>query len=122
MSAKHMSNSIKSEWSVNEVAKWLVAALEGHVSSRQIQLELVSRFGFAVGDALIAEECACDGILLAISGSMRDMPNAKTDPVGHAAFKLVWDTFSQNSFFDKRRMPNRQWLDWKEQQTYRQFD
>ena len=117
-----MTNSAKSGWSENDLAKWLVAALEGHVPSKQIQLNLVSKFGLADDEALIAEESACAGILLAISGSKKDIPNPKTNPIGHAAFTVVWDTFNQNSFFDKRHAPNRKWLDWKEQQTYQQSD
>jgi len=117
-----MNNSAGLEWSENDLAKWLVTALGGHMPSKQIQSKLVSRFGLSADEALIAEKSACDGILLAISGSKKNMPNANDDPVGHAAFSLVWDTFSQNSFFDKRHTPNRKWLDWKEQQTYQQSD
>jgi len=118
-----MTNSKIREWSANDdLAKSLVTALEGHVPSKQIQMKLVSKFGLTDDEALIAEESACDGILLAISRSRRNMPNAKTDPIGHAAFELVWDTFNQNSFVDKRHTPNRKWLDWKEQQTYQQSE
>lgn len=117
-----MTDSAKTEWSQNDLAKWLVTALEGHVPSRQIQSNLVSRYGLADDEAFIAKESACAGILLAISGSKKDMPNPKTDPIGHAAFTLVWDSFNQNSFFDKRHTPNRKWLDWKKQQTYQQSD
>lgn len=116
-----MTNSKTPEQSANvDLARWLITALEGHVPSKQIQLNLALEFGLTGDDALIAEESACDGILLAISGSKRNMPNARTDPIAHAAFELVWDSFNQNSFFDKRHTPNRKWLDWKEQQTYQQ--
>jgi hypothetical protein len=117
-----MTISAKSEWSENDLAKWLVTALEGHVPSKRIQLKLVSKFGLADDEALVAVESACAGILLAISGSKKNMPNPKTNPIGHAAFTLVWDTFNQNSFFDKRHSPNRKWLDWREQQTYQESD
>ena len=113
-----MTTSAKSEQSENDLAKWLVTALEDHLPSKQIQLTLVSKFGLTDDEALIVEERAIDGILCAISGSKRNMPDAKTNPIGHAAFELVWDAFTQNSFFDKRHTPNRRWLDWKEQQTY----
>ena len=114
-----MTNSARSEWSGHDLVKWLVTALEGHVPSAQIQQKLVSRFGLADDEALVAEESACGGILLAISGSRKNMPNPESNPIGHATFELVWDTFNQNSFFDKRRTPSRKWLDWKEQQSYR---
>jgi hypothetical protein len=113
-----MTNSAISERSKNELAKWLVSAIEGHMPSKQIQLTLVSKFGVTDDEALSAEKSVVDGILLAISGSKRNMPDAKTDPIGHAAFDLVWNSFNQNSFFDKRHTPNRSWLDWKEQQKY----
>jgi len=109
-----MSKSI----SESGLAKWLVAALEGHVPSREIQSNLVSRFGLTDDEARIVESRAVDGILRAISGSRRNMPDAESNPIGHSAFELVWGAFNQNSFFDKRRTPNRKWLDWKEQQTY----
>ncbi len=117
-----MTNTAQSEWSENDLAKWLLTALECHVPAKQIQLNLLSKFGLTEEEALIAEESACDGILLAISGVKRNMPNAETNPIGHAVFTLVWDTFNQNSFFDKRHSPNRKWLDWKKQQTYRSSD
>jgi len=117
-----MANTAKPELSENDIAKWLVTALEGHMPSKQIQLKLASKFGLTDDEALIAEESACAGILLAISGRKKNMPNPKTNPIGHAAFKLVWDTFNQNSFFDKRHTPDRKWLDWKEQQTYQLSD
>ena len=113
-----MTNSAISERSKNDLAKWLVSAIEGHMPSKQIQLKLVSKFGVTDDEALSAEKSVVDGILLAISGSKRNMPDAKTDPIGHAAFDLVWNSFNQNSFFDKRHTPNRNWLDWKEQQKY----
>ena len=113
-----MTNSAISERSKNDLAKWLVSAIEGHMPSKQIQLTLVSKFGVTDDEALSAEKSVVDGILLAISGSKRNMPDAETDPIGHAAFDMVWNTFNQNSFFDKRHTPNRNWLDWKEQQKY----
>ena len=117
-----MINPPRPEGSENDLVRWLVTALQGHVPSREIQLAMVSRFGLTDDEARIALESACDGILRAISGSRSSMPNAETDPIGNAAFELVWDTFNQNSFFDKRRTPDRQWLDWKEQQRYQPFD
>jgi hypothetical protein len=94
--------------------------MEGHMPSKQIQSKLVSTFGLTGDEALIAEMSVFDGILRAISGSKRNMPDASTDPIAYEAFNLVWGTFNQNSFFDKRHTPNRRWLDWKEQQQYRQ--
>jgi len=117
-----MTNAAISERSTNDLARWLVSAIERHMPSKQIQLKLVSRFGLSDDEALIAEKSAIDGILLAISGSKRNMPDANTDSIGHEAFNLVWDTFNQNSFFDKRHTPNRIWLDWKEQQKYQPRD
>ena len=117
-----MGNSAESERSESDLAKWLVSALEGHVPSKQNRSELVSEFGLTEDEALIIEKQAVDGVLCAISGSRRNMPDARTDPIGHAAFELVWDAFNQNSFFDKRRTPSLKWLDWKEQQTYLQPD
>ena len=105
-----------------DLAKWLVSAIEGHMPSMQIQSQLVSKFGLTDDEAVIAERSVLDGILLAISGSKRNMPNSNADPIGYEAFNLVWDTFNQNSFLDKRHTPNRRWLDWKEQQQYRQGD
>ena len=117
-----MTKAAKSEPLESSLSEWLVSSIEGHVPSKQIQLELVSKFGLTDDEALIAEKSVFDGILLAISGSKRNMPDSKTDPIGHEAFRLVWDTFNQNSFFDKRHTPSRNWLDWKEQQTYQQRD
>jgi hypothetical protein len=117
-----MTKAARFEPLENGLADWLVTALEGHMPTGQIQTKLVSRFGLTIDQALIAEESARDGIFLAISGSKRNMPDSKTDPIGHAAFSLVWDSFNQNSFFDKRHTPNRKWLDWKEQQKYRERD
>ncbi|MEJ2298668.1 MAG: hypothetical protein P8X94_09260 [Woeseiaceae bacterium] len=117
-----MANSIKAEHVETDLVQWLVAALERHMPSRQVQLALVSRFGLTDDEALIAERQAIDGILRAISGSKRNMPDASSNEIGHAAFELIWEAFNQNSFFDKRRTPNRKWLDWKEEQTYLQLD
>jgi hypothetical protein len=117
-----MATSLETEQVESDLVKWLVSALAGHLPSRQIHLKLVSRFGLADDEARIVEERAIDGILCAISGSKRNLPDPKADPIGHAAFSLVWDTFNQNSFFDTRHSPSRKWLDWKEQQNYRRRD
>ena len=119
---EQMTKADKSEPLENGLSDWLVSAIEGHMPSKQIQLELVSKFDLTDDEAVIAEKSAFDGILLAISGSKRNMPDSKADPIGHEAFRLVWDTFNQNSFFDKRHTPRRKWLDWKVQQTYQQRD
>ncbi len=117
-----MTNTAMSNRSKNDLAKWLVLAMEGHMPSKQIQSKLVSTFGLTGDEALIAEKSVLDGILRAISGSKKNMPDVSTDPIGHEAFNLVWSTFNQNSFFDKRHTPSRKWLDWKEQQEYQQHD
>lgn len=117
-----MTNTSMPELSKNDLARWLVSAIEGHMPSRQIQSKLVSKFGLTGDEAIVAEQSVLDGILLAISGSKRNMPDANVDPIGCEAFNLVWDAFNQNSFFDKRHTPNRRWLDWKEQQKYRHGD
>jgi len=96
-----------------ELATWLLSALEGHWSHDRIQSTIVSRFGLTEQQARIAEERAREGVLKAISGSRRYMPDPNTDIVGHTTFNLVWSTFNQNSFFDKRRTPTRKWLEWK---------
>jgi hypothetical protein len=101
----------------SDLAKWLLTAIESHSPEKKIQATLVSKFGLPEDEARIAQERARDGILGAISGSRKNMPDSKSDQIGHATFNLVWSTFNQNSFFDKRRTPNRKWLDWKNQQT-----
>ena len=106
----------------SDLAKWLVAAMESHTPDRQIRSTLASRFGLPDDQAIVAQKRALDGILRAISGSRKNMPNPQTDPIGFEAFNAVWGTFNQNSFFDKRHTPSRKWLDWKEQQTYQQAE
>jgi hypothetical protein len=89
---------------------------------RIIGQTLVSKFGLSEDEAHVAHERAREGIFKAISGSQKNMPDSRADPIGHATFNLVWNTFEQNSFFDKRRTPSRKWLDWKDQQTVRRPD
>ena len=96
-----------------DLANWLLSALESHWSHERIQTTIVAKFGLTEDQARIAEESARAGILQAISGSRRNMPNPNTDAIGYETFNSVWRTFNQNSFFDKRRTPNRKWLDWK---------
>jgi hypothetical protein len=108
-----MADPVENESSEIDLANWLFSALEAHWSRERIQSTIVSKFGLAEEQARIAEESARAGILKAISGSRKNMPNPNTDAIGHTTFNLVWSTFNQNSFFDKRRTPNRKWLDWK---------
>lgn len=113
-----MTKSVERDFLQNDLAKWLLSAIESHSPYEWIQSTLVSKFGLPDDEAHVTQERAHDGVLGAISGSRKNMPDSKTDQIGHAAFNLVWSTFNQNSFFDRRRSPNRKWLDWKEQQTY----
>jgi hypothetical protein len=108
-----MADRVENGSSGLDLANWLLSALEGHWSRERIQSTIVSKFGLTEEQARIAEESARAGILKAISGSRKNMPNPNTDAIGHTTFNLVWSTFNQNSFFDKRRTPNRKWLDWK---------
>ncbi|MDH3468346.1 MAG: hypothetical protein OES26_20985 [Gammaproteobacteria bacterium] len=117
-----MAKAVERNYLERDLAKWLLAAIETHSPYEQIQSTLVSKFGLPEDEAHIARERAYDGILGAISPSRKNMPDSKTDPIGHTIFNLVWSTFNQNSFFDRRRTPNRKWLDWKEQQTYQRPD
>jgi hypothetical protein len=117
-----MTKRVEHSCSESELAKWLVSAMESHTPSQQIQEMLVSRFGLRDDEAITAQRCAYAGISRAISGSRKRMPTTETDPIGFAAFNLVWDTFNQNSFFDKRHTPSRKWLDWKDQEKYRYPD
>jgi len=117
-----MTKAVEREYLERDLAKWLLAAIESHSPNEQIQSTLVSEFGLPENEAHLAWERAVDGILGAISGSRKNMPDSKFDPIGHTIFNLVWSTFNQNSFFDRRRTPNRKWLDWKEQQTYQRPD
>lgn len=113
-----MTKSAERDVSARDLAKWLLDAMESHVPYDRIHSALVTEFGLQEDEAHDAQEGAYSGVLGAISGSRKNLPDLKTDPIGHATFNLVWDTFNQNSFFDRRRTPNRQWLDWKELQTY----
>ncbi len=117
-----MAKSVERDYLENDLAKWLLAAIESHSPYERIQSTLVSKFGLPEDEARVAQERAHDGVLGAISGIRKRMPDAKTDPIGHATFNLVWSSFNQNSFFDRRRTPSRKWLDWKEQQTYQRSD
>lgn len=117
-----MANSIEWDNSKEDVVKWLLAALKNHSPHQEVQDSLVSRFGLTEDEAQSAQEKARDGIIGAISGSRKNMPDSRMDPVGYATFNLVWSTFNQNSFFDKRRTPSRKWLDWKEQQNAQRPD
>ena len=112
-----MTRTSVCEFSTAEVAAWLVAALGGHLPTTQIHSTLVARFGLPEDKARVVRENARDGILLAISGTRKNSPDEAANPIGHACFDLVWSTFNQNSFFDKRSTPTRKWLDWKEQQS-----
>ena len=103
----------------DDLAEWLLKAIECHKPDKQIQSTLTGRFGLPEREARNALESACDGVFGAISGSKKSAPDTKADPIGFATFNLVWRSFNQNSFFDKRRTPSRKWLDWKEQQKYR---
>jgi len=114
-----MAKSTEIDYSETELAKWLLTAIEGHWPLERIQSTMVSKFGLPPDQARIAQEKAREGVLKAISGSRKNLPDSKSDPIGHTTFNLVWSTFNQNSFFDRRRTPNRKWLDWKEQQTCR---
>jgi hypothetical protein len=96
-----------------DLAHWLLSALEGHWSHDRIQATTVSKFGLTEEQARTAEESARNAILKAISGSRKNMPSPDTDAIGYTTFNLVWKSFNQNSFFDKRRTPNKKWLDWK---------
>jgi len=117
-----MAKPVERDNSKEDVVEWLLAALESHSPYERIQVTLISKFGLTEDEAHIAQERARDGIIGAISGSRKNMPDSKTDPIGHATFSLVWSTFNQNSFFDKRRTANRKWLDWKEQQKAQRPD
>ena len=108
-----MTESIEIGGSEIDLANWLLSALERHWSHERIQSTIVSKFGLTNEQAKIAEESARDGILKAISGSRKNMPSPSADTIGYTTFNLVWRTFNQNSFFDKRRTPNKKWLDWK---------
>jgi hypothetical protein len=108
-----MADTIENASSGLDLANWLLSALESHWSHERIQSTIVSKFGLTEEQARIAEESARAGVLKAISGSRKNMPNPNTDAIGYATFNSVWSTFNQNSFFDKRRTPNRKWLDWK---------
>lgn len=110
-----MARSDKTDAQESDLATWLLTAIESHLPDERIRSTLVSRFGLREDAARIVQGQARDGILGAITGSRNNMPDAKADPIGHATFNLVWSTFNQNSFFDKRRTPSRKWLDWKEQ-------
>jgi len=110
-----MARSDQTDARESDLATWLLTAIESHLPNERIQSTLVSRFGLRGDAARIVQGQARDGILKAITGSRIDMPDSKTDPIGHATFNLVWSTFNQNSFFDRRRTPSRKWLDWKEQ-------
>ena len=111
-----MANHVENGSSGLDLANWLFSALEGHWSHGRIQSTIVSKFGLTEEQARVAEESARAGILKAISGSRKNMPNQNTDAIGYTTFNLVWRTFNQNSFFDKRRTPNRKWLEWKSAQ------
>ncbi len=117
-----MAKSVECGYLERDLAKWLLEAIESHSPYERIQSTLVSKFGLPEDEAHIAQERARDGVLRAISGSRNNMPDSKSDPIGNATFNLVWSSFNQNSFFDRRRTPNRKWLDWKEQQTYQRPD
>ena len=108
-----MTDPIEYESTEIELANWLLSALEGHWPHDRIQSTLVAKFGLTPGQARIAEKSARDGVLKAISGSKKSMPSLEADAIGHTTFNLVWSTFKQNSFFDKRRTPTRKWLEWK---------
>ena len=114
-----MAKSTEINYSETELATWLLTAIEGHRTVERIQSAMVAKFGLPDDQARIAQERAREGVLKAISGSRKNLPDSKSDPIGHTTFNLVWDTFNQNSFFDRRRTPSRKWLDWKEQQTSR---
>jgi len=117
-----MAKSVQTDFLERDLAKWLLGAIESHSPYERIQSTLVSKFGLPEDEAHIVQERARAGILSAIAGSRKNMPDSKTDPIGHATFNLVWSTFNQNSFFDRRRTPNRKWLDWKEQQMHQRSD
>lgn len=104
------------EYPIPEVAEWLVTAFQGHLPAEEIHSTLTSRFGLQEDEARIAARHAREGILRAISGTRKNSPDKLTDPLGYAVFELIWSSFNQNSFFDRRRSPSRQWLDWKAQQ------
>jgi hypothetical protein len=97
----------------------LLAAIEGHWPLERIQSTLVAKFGLSDDQARIAQERAREGVVQAISGNRKNRPDSVSDPIGYATFNMVWNTFKQNGFFDRRRSPSRKWLDWKEQQACR---
>lgn len=97
---------------VEELAAWLVQKMQDRRSVDRTHAELITRFKLSADVARLAQDRACDGVIRAISGKPGNRPDAKTDPVAHATFELVCNTFNQNSFFARQRTPSRQWLDW----------
>ena len=114
-----MAKTVERDYLETSLAKFLLEAIEGHLPEEQIQSTLMSKFGLPEEEARVAQEKARGGVMRAISGSRKKMPDPIADAIGHATFNLVWSTFNQNSFFDKRRTPTRKWLDWKDQQPPR---
>jgi hypothetical protein len=114
-----MARTVESDNLETTLAKFLLEAIEGHLPEEQVQSTLMSRFGLPEEEARVAQEKARGGVIRAISGSRTSMPDPIADAIGYATFNLVWSTFNQNSFFDKRRTPSRKWLNWKDQQLPR---
>jgi len=114
-----MARTVEREHFTTSLAGFLLEAIESHLPEKQIQSTLMSKFGMSEDEARVAQEKARGGVMRAISGSRKKMPDPKVDAIGYATFNLVWSTFNQNSFFDKRRTPSRKWLDWKDQQPHR---
>ena len=111
-----MAKTVERDNRKEDLVEWLLTAHENLTPYERIQVTLVSEFGLTEDAARSARERARDGIISAISGTRKNLPDSKADPIGHSTFNLVWSTFNQNSFFDKRRTPSRKWLDWNEQQ------
>ncbi len=87
------------------------------MDAERTRSELIARFGFGDEEARSAQVDARAGVVAAITGTFKNRPDQADNPIGYATFDLVWHTFNQNSFFDKRRTPSKKWLDWQDQQA-----
>jgi putative transcriptional regulator len=100
------------ELSARRLATWLLGTLEGRWTDERTCKALISEFELSPDEARKALNSARDGVICAISGKKASSPDAKTDPIAHEAFDILWSSFEQNEFFATGRAPTRKWLDW----------